>query len=245
MLIPSPRHTAADLELWAELEEADRANATRLGLSAKVEQSVQAIREFIRAGPCYVGVSGGKDSAVTVAILGAAGVLVDIPAVHFRAVPKANPDNALVFAALAERFPAMRLTVIEYESPVPLNDREGAEAVASANFKAACASAGDRRITGIRADESGVRKITLRHLGTNTPNSCRPLGWWTLADVYAYAASHRVPLHPVYGMLGGGRWNRKSLRVDALMGANGDQFGRGIWETEYYPDVVRRLTQGA
>lgn len=71
MLMPSPRHTAADLELWREYEAADLAYpADRLDrLEA---EAVDVIRAFARE-PCYVSVSGGKDSSVLWALASLAG----------------------------------------------------------------------------------------------------------------------------------------------------------------------------
>ncbi|MBX9679660.1 MAG: hypothetical protein K2X38_12930 [Gemmataceae bacterium] len=42
-----------------------------------------------------------------------------------------------------------------------------------------------RYLSGIRADESGVRAMSIRHLGMDTGKSGRPLAWWTGRDVDA------------------------------------------------------------
>ena len=98
-----------------------------------------------------------------------------------------------------------------------------------------------RYICGVRADESGVRKLSCRRLGKTTGVSCRPLAWWSAHDVYSYAAIRRVPLHPTYGMLGGGRWQRERLRVSFLGLTHGRGIGREQWEREYYGDCLRRI----
>lgn len=236
MLMPSPRHTAADLELWREYEAADLAYpADRLDrLEA---EAVDVIRAFARE-PCYVSVSGGKDSSVLWALASLAGV--PIPVRHLDTRPLADPHVADVLAELHRRYP-LPFAVVENWCRY---DARGWHATGT--FEAGIAEINrqlgtDRYICGVRADESGVRKISARHLGKTTERSCRPLLWWSAADVYAYAAIRRVPLHPNYAMLGGGRWTRDKIRVAFLGLTHGDNYGRAEWEREYYGDVIRRL----
>lgn len=59
MLMPSDRHTRADLELWAELEEADRIHGARESMARKAERSIATIREFAARGACYCSISWG------------------------------------------------------------------------------------------------------------------------------------------------------------------------------------------
>lgn len=254
MLIASHRHTKADLAFWRELEAADTIHGSTERMRRKAEAAADEVKRFAAAWPCYAGLSGGKDSACVVAILHAAGLLPSVPVVWFRAMPKHNPDVPLVLRSLESKFPDLQIDIIDYDSPVPFQiSRIEAEETSRRSFDRACGSAEKvhgRRILGIRADESGVRRISYRTLGRSTKNSCRPIMDWTLADVYGYAAVHGVPLHPVYAMFGavlgglsggGARWPRKSLRIDALMGDCGGQFGRSEWEREYYGDEIRRL----
>jgi phosphoadenosine phosphosulfate reductase len=100
---------------------------------------------------------------------------------------------------------------------------------------------GPRHVLGIRADESGGRKMRCRVWGENSPNGCAPIAWWTTADVFAYLAHHDLPVHPAYAMFGGGRWPRERLRVAEIGDTHGRGGGRAEWEAEYYGDVLRRL----
>lgn len=231
MLIPSPRHTPADLALWRELEAADRAHGNRPQLAAKAERSLAVIREFVGAGPCYCGVSAGKDSVVAAALCRI--VSDKIRLVHLKAVPCVNPDNAPVLAALP-----WPVTIVEIDYSA-IDPRLDPETEKDRIFFGAFRDFGDRYVSGIRADESAVRKISLRHRGVSTARSCRPLGWWSVADVFGYLAANDLPVHPAYAMLGGGRWPRETLRVDELGGERGDNFGRSEWESEYYGDALR------
>lgn len=247
MLIPSDRHTSADLALWAELEEADRIHYETLRRSGKVERSLTELERFA-AAPCHAAFSGGKDSLAVLGLLEAAGLLGRVPVVWLRAVPKANPDAAAAVERAATFF-GVGVEVVPYESPVPGHDltRLGAEAIATRAFKTACDRTAARLgtpVVGMRADESPDRRRRFARWGLESPVSFAPLGRWSLADVYAYAAAADLPLCPVYGMLGGGRWPRDRLRVDALFGERGDGSGRAEWEREYYGDVLRGLEAG-
>lgn len=237
MLIPSHRHTTADLALWSEFEEADHINGHRPAMAARITRGMDVIREFVAAGPCYASVSWGKDSTVLAHLVRLAAPA--IPLVWVRVEPIANPDCGAVRDAFLASYPGPYLEVV-----VPCrHDHAGWHATGTleSGFQEAARRFGDRYVSGVRADESGVRKIAMRTRGLSGPRTCRPLGWWSAADVYAYASVSSLPVHPAYAMLGGGRWTRDQLRVSSLGGRRGDQMGRAEWETEYYGDVLRRL----
>lgn len=239
MLIQSDRHTLKDLELWAEYERADlEADRDRL---AKMEASaVECVLSFASAGPCYMSVSGGKDSSALWAIVHLANC--GIEAWHLDTKPLADPYVKVVFNELQNRFP-MPFHVVENWCRWGLDDNEWhATGTFESGMKEVCRRAkATRYICGVRADESGVRKLSCRYHGKTTRISCRPLAWWSTADVYSYAAIRGIPLHPNYAMFGGGRWHREKLRVAFLTLTHGNQFGRAEWENEYYGDVIRRM----
>lgn len=237
MLIPSERHTKEDLRLWAEYESADKAVDVHR-LQRLEREAVQCVQQYASDGPCYMSVSGGKDSSVLWAIVHLANCGVE--AWHLDTKPLADPYVAVVFGELQRRFP-MPLHVVENWC------RRGkttwhATGTFEAGMKEICRRANATRyICGVRADESGVRKISCKYHGQTTGTSCRPLAWWTAQDVYSYAAIRGVPLHPNYAMLGGGRWPRERLRVAFLGLTHGEQFGRREWEQEYYGDALNRV----
>jgi len=234
MLIPSHRHTAADLELWAAYEAADRVHGANL--DAKIEHALNVVRRFAEQ-PCYAGVSWGKDSVVLAHLIAISGM--QIPCVWFRVEPICNPDCARVANEFLQRW-QLQYGVI---TRVCEHDQNGWHATGTLESAAQEAEQrwGIRRILGIRADESGVRRLTCLRNGEDSVNSCRPLAWWTAQDVMGYLARFDLPTHPVYAMLGGGRYDRWWLRVASLGGRRGDGMGRAEWEREYYGDVLRRL----
>jgi len=245
VLVPSDRHRAEDLALWADLEAADRIHGARLLRSGKVDRSLAAIREFVAAGPCYAGVSWGKDSVCLVDLLRREAS--DVPLVYLRPNNRA-PDTDAVRDAYFRAFPGQPY----YEDEVNytdlhargLPDHELDRATDSSWYAAIRrveARHGGRHLLGIRAGESLGRRIRMLRWGESSPKACAPLGWWTTADVYGYLAVRDLPTHPAYAMLGGGRWPRERLRVAEIGDTHGKGGGRREWESEYYGDVLRRL----
>lgn len=244
MLIPSDRHTDADLELWAELEEADAIHAARPALAARSKQSIASICEFAEAGPCHAGTSWGKDSVVLCHLLWNASP--DIPLMHLRPTNH-NPDCDAVRDRYFAQFPGQSYTevVVDYSGidRVGLPDHE-VDRLTDERWYAAIrdyeAVHYDRHLLGIRSDESFGRMIRTLRWGINTARTSAPLAHWRTADIYAYLALHNLPVHPAYAMLGGGRWPRERLRVAEIGDTHGKGSGRRDWEAEYYGDVLRR-----
>lgn len=237
MLIESHRHTQADLDLWKEYEASDATHG--MTLDSKIETSLLTIRRFAEER-CYAGVSWGKDSTVLAHLIAISGC--QIPTVWFRVEPIKSPECCEVRDVFLGTWD---LNYFEIERWC-VHDTDGWHA--SGTLESAAAEAvrtfGPRRILGIRADESGARRLTCLVNGVSSVNSCRPLAWWTAQDVMGYLARFDLPVHPAYAMLGGGRYDRWQLRVASLGGRRGDGIGRAEWEKEYYGDVLRRLETG-
>lgn len=237
MLVQSDRHTAEDLRLWKEYESADRLHAATI--EQKAERSLGVIRDFAKQR-CYAGVSWGKDSVVLAHLVAISGF--DIPMVWFRVEPIKNPDCEVVRDAFLSKW---NVGYFEIERWCRRGEHDWhASGTLESAAKEAESTFGSRRILGIRADESGERRMTCRVNGEASVNSCRPLAWWTAQDVMAYLAEYDLPVHPAYAMLGSGRFDRERLRVASLGGRRGDQFGRHEWEKEYYGDVLNRMAAG-
>lgn len=236
MLIPSPKHTEADLELWRELEEADRVHAQAIG--RRVGESIAAIREFVSRGPCYAGVSWGKDSVVVADLIQR--VTPHVPLCWVRVEPIKNPDCEAVRDAFLSRYPAATYHEVEAWCT---RDASGwhARGTLESGTEQLERLFGQRHILGIRGDESTVRGMRVGRWGLNAINASAPLGHWSAADVMAYLAAHNLPVHPAYAMMGGGRWPRQHLRVASLGGKRGEGHGRAEWEREYYGEALRRI----
>lgn len=238
MLIPSPRHTAADLRLWRELEAADRAHSHSRMLGRNYRRCEEIAKEFLAAGPAYVAVSWGKDSVAVAHLV--LSIAPTTPLCWIRVAPIASPECSLVRDAFLKRHASA-----EYHEIEAWCERDDAGWHATGSLERGIAEAerllGERTILGIRANESSVRHLRVFGLGPNTPRKSAPLAYLTVPDVFGILSMFDLPIHPAYAMLGGGRWARDSLRVASLGGKRGDGIGRAEWESEYYGDELRRI----
>jgi phosphoadenosine phosphosulfate reductase len=226
MLIQSYRHTEADLELWSEYELADMLESVN---PSKVDESIRCIVDFAKDGACYVGCSWGKDSVVLLDMLIRSGL--KLPVVWVRMSGRDNPDCETVRDDFLSRFS------IEYHERNFVYDL----CQKDEHWKAIDREFGNKRITGLRADESTNRRMTIFYHGKSTARSCRPLGFWCCDEIFAWLAKNNLPVHPAYAMLGGGRWDRKYLRTHGIGGTSGTDRGRREWEKEYYGDVLSKI----
>lgn len=237
-LILCDRLTDADLRAWRSLEAADRLYAKRHGdrLRRMADVAARDVLEFLSRGPAYAGVSWGKDSLVLAHLIFQAEL--SIPFVWVKVKPIFNPYCLLVRDAYFERF---KSDYREYEVECERGPRgwlasgtlEQGFDMAIANLKT------DRHISGIRMQESAVRRMRGKRWGVSTEKTCAPLSEWTTQEIFAYLAMYDLPIHSNYAMLGGGRYQRDYLRVASLGGLRGREMGRYEWEYEYYPDMLR------
>lgn len=223
MLIDSHRLKAGDLEHWRSYSAVDAAFANMPGFARKVDRAMATIRTFANK-PCYVSVSWGKDSVTTLDLALRAGF--SGPVVWARWSPWDNPECEAVRDAFLNLYPGLDYHEVDKPDPDPTE--------ASDDWKAVHEAFGARRITGIRAEESPARRLRCRHLGAITKQTCAPLSWWKVGDVFAYLRSRDLPVSACYAMTLGGRIPREQLRVDSLCGDRGAWFGRQEWERLYF-----------
>lgn len=230
MLIASPRHRPEDLRLWAELEAADRETAVSRYLSKQAEGAMELFA-LSSSTPCFIATSWGKDSVVMLHHFVRSNL--NLPVVYVRKTRRDNPDCEIVRDTFLTRFPIDRYHERTFTD---------AQCAREEHWRDVAAEFGARRITGLRADESRSRLLSIGSAGVSTKNSCRPLSHWRSAHVFAYLAQHDLPVHPAYACLGGGRWPREHLRTHSLAGTGrGIGMGRAEWEREYYGDELRRI----
>lgn len=227
VLIITNRHTASDMEAWNDYEDIDSASTWS---SRKAEQSIMVMGEFLSMNEkSCVMVSWGKDSVVLLDLFIKCGV--NRPVVYMRFRNRANPDCDLVRDAfLLTRDTDYHEEVFDYDVV-----RKGDK-----HWRILYDKYG-KRCSGIRNDESRVRALQWCINGFASVNSCRPLSLWKSHEIFAYIHQNKLPLSPVYGYLGGGRYKREQLRTHSLAGSTGSGMGRSEWEKEYYPDVLNRI----
>lgn len=242
MLINSNRITDKDYLLWKEYEEIDAINSISKNLEKKEELAIKEICNFSKES-CYVGVSWGKDSIVVSDLITKYGL--NIPIVHLYCIPSHNLECDKVRDAYIFKYKNIHYVEIKvnYENIYSkglcdidqdkLTDIEWYKA-----FKKVGSLFGNRHISGIRKQESGIRKIRMNRWGLTTKNTCAPIGYWSTLDVFAYLYKYNLPIHPNYAMLGGGRWKREYIRVAEIGDIHGTEIGRREWEQEYYSDIL-------
>ena len=230
MLVDSPRLTAADRAEWTRLARLDGrvAGGAAGRLEAQADRARQTIAGFAAAGPCHAGVSWGKDSVIVAHLVATCGAPIPLVygLVSGRPDRAPNPDAPRVRDAFLGMFPD-----VEYrEVPIVRDIAEIGAAVGCARY-----------VSGVRAAESGKRRMAVRVHGVASANTCRPIAHWPDMDVWAYLRLHDLPVHPAYAASMGGVLDRSRLRVHSFGGEDGAWAGRWVWEDTYWPDVVSGL----
>nr|WP_243864061.1 phosphoadenosine phosphosulfate reductase family protein [Brooklawnia cerclae] len=243
-MIDSPRLSPQDKRAWANLERYDTAFAKRADWPAKEARAHRVINEFAGAGVCYASTSWGKDSTCVAHLVATSGVV--LPLVYVRMRIWESPECLLVRDAFLERYGHL-VDYHEYfvdgglrwwdNADIDRLQRKGSHV--GSQFAEAERHHGSRHITGIRAEESRMRRIVVGQWGEAGPNACRPIARWTAIDVYAYLHRHDLPIHPAYAMSYGGKLDRRWLRVSPIGGISNAHKQRADWEAHYYPDIVR------
>src|SRR5690606_11038963 len=107
-LIPSPRHTAADLAEWRRYEHWDDTLARSSQLDRMADKARALIEQFADAGPCYLSVSWGKDSVVVTHLLATSRAGEPVPLAFPRACPRETPEVDHVRGASVTASPPVR-----------------------------------------------------------------------------------------------------------------------------------------
>jgi phosphoadenosine phosphosulfate reductase len=244
MLINSPRITDRDHAHWERLSHYDDVLSQDPRLTTMANTARQVIRDFAEAGPCYASTSWGKDSTVLADLVATSGV--NIPLVWVRVEKFENPDCPAVRDAFLSKHPHMEALYeeIEVEATAPrwwedgADDAPTSQRTSRGGFTIAEKRHGNRHISGVRAEESRVRRIAQGRWGDAGPYAARPIGRWDATHIFAYLAKHDLPVHPAYAQTMGGHYDRRWLRVSSLGGLRGADRGRAEWEALYYPDIV-------
>ena len=245
-LIPSPRHTAGDLAYWARVEHYDDALSRDPRLDRLEAQGRTAVAQFaLMDDDWYVSVSWGKDSVVAAHI--ALQAVPDARVVWVRSEHWEMPECELVRDAFLASHPGARYE----EILVALRNPKRGEPGYDTRHLDPHADHQDvlkeeltgRYVSGLRAEESRMRRMSIGHRGLVTRNTCRPIGWWDATQVFAYLYREGLPVHSAYGMTVGGRMDRRWLRVHPLCSAPPPRsavYGTDSaeWEDLYYPDVI-------
>lgn len=248
-LITTQTLTRADLDAWERLTVYDRAIAPAVeAMAARAVQEIQRFRDDHPDAVCST--SWGKDSVVVAHLTRIADP--DIPIVW---VPTLRADGTSYEAAASYRVRDAFLDAwpgAYRERPVvAVNPKRGDPGYHPGQYDQPGYQSQDvlsqaitePYISGVRAEESRMRRISIGHRGTTTTRTCRPIGRWTAVQVFAYLAGHDLPVHPAYAASYGGRLDRRWLRVHPLRSkppARSAVYGRDMdsWEDRYFPSLA-------
>lgn len=102
----------------------------------------------------------------------------------------------------------------------------------------------DGALVGVRAQENRGRRMAVYKHGacfekTDGMILCWPMGYWTLAEIWAYFDYYRIPYHPAYDKTLFSR--REDIRVSYAYGETFRTHGRFKWLQYYYPDVFNKF----
>lgn len=240
MLIDTARLTDRDRAHWERLAHYDDALSRDPALTRMEQQGVAAVTRFAETGePWSVSVSWGKDSVVAAHL-----ALLAVPTARLvwaRAKDVETPETEQVRDSFLATHPSARYEEIEYEFRVPLRFEPGHTTAPTQD--ALKETLTGRYVSGLRAQESRTRRISIGHRGLVTTNTCRPIGRWDATHIFAYLTRQDLPIHPAYAMTAGGHYDRQWLRVHPLGTAGPAQSAvhthdPAAWENTYYPDVL-------
>lgn len=245
MLIDSPRLTGPDRAHWERLARFDRLLARDPRLDALEAEGVEAVRGFAAAGPFYISVSWGKDSVAAAHL--ALKAVPDAQIVWVRSLLFDTPECEAVRDVFLASHPDAPYRQIDVAMRNPKRGEPGFEAhhldPSAEHQDVLKENLAGRYVSGLRAGESRIRRISIGHRGLATAHTCRPIGRWSAEDVFAYLDREQLPVHPVYAMTMGGHYDRRWLRVHPLCSApraRSAVHGRDMdaWEDRYYGDVI-------
>lgn len=223
-LIPSSKHTRADLDAWERFAETC---SLRIG-SADYERRKDIARNAVTSAEVdYVSVSWGKDSVVLAHLF--LTLRPRIPIVHISIDPWETDDTLEVRDVMLDAYEA---DYREYHLWVGGEDTTYSPALM---FSLASKEIGPAYASGLRGDESLERARRLQYTGEVSRNVCTPLIRWDGFDVFAYAMEHGLPIHPSYAFLMGGTLSPERCRVAEMnIDGRGNGFGRDERTARYY-----------
>ncbi|WP_162176194.1 phosphoadenosine phosphosulfate reductase family protein [Bifidobacterium actinocoloniiforme] len=239
--------TPADLEVWRGYGRYDQAIGALM--EPLERKAIQEIRKFHELHPdCITNVSWGKDSVVVAHLTWMAD-----PAIPIIWVPAVREDGTCYETEpsfqVRDAFLRAHPGCVYAERPgLPRNPRRGEPGwedymrhVKERHQDMLGEQIHDPHITGVRADESAMRRMSIRSRGLSSTKTCRPIGRWSAEQVFAYLAARDLPVHGAYAASYGGHLDRRWLRVHAIRSAISTSATHyhdiAQWEDDYFPTL--------
>lgn len=234
--------------VWARLDVHKR----------RVDAAFEAVRGAANVGTVGVSYSGGKDSTVVVHLVRS--VIPSAPAALFDSGDEL-PGTAEMAELVGAEVIQPRLTMRDmarysgwwgYDDPVDRDCPFDAKRILIGEPSETFVVKRRLRVVayGLRADESGGRKMHVRLRGTLFQAAdrtwyCMPIARWAVQDVWAYIATHGLAYHPAYDAMAMAGIERDHWRISGLLGERGSEYGRHALLRRYAPaqwdSVVREF----
>lgn len=254
-----------DLEVWDIWQRTCLAHAgTRLH-KRRVEAAKQAAQEALdHTSPWYAAVSAGKDSAVMLHLIAsvaksgeaaAASVVDDVEYPGEREQLSALSDCVGIPIEIASPEMSTWQAIVDSKCAIyePLHDvASGVSKSAFMPVISRIESKYNGVFLGLRAEESKYRNVSRavrgrlyqrnRVSGVGKLWTSTPIADWRGLDVYAYAFTHSVPLHPLYRCCAFvHRKDPSRLRLDWWLPGQHGAKGHVQWLRRYYPSLYTKL----
>lgn len=251
MLITMDTLTRADLAAWEAQQRYDLAIGRSPAHQRRAARAVAEIRAFHDTHPdCVCSTSWGKDSVVVAHLARLADPTIPIvwvPTIRADGISYESESSYQVRDTFLRAWPG----TYEERPAVAINPKRGdtdwtwdqydqpdyhSQDVLKDNIS-------EPYISGVRAEESAVRTMSIGHHGTTTRHTCRPIGKWQATDVFAHLAANDLPIHPAYAATIGGTLDRRWLRVHPLRSkppTRSAVHDRDMyhWEDTYFPTLT-------
>lgn len=247
MLIGMNTLTPVDFEVWRGYGRYDQAIGSYMDQLER--KAIREIRQFHNQHPnCVTNVSWGKDSVVVAHLTWMAD-----PTIPIVWVPAVRKDGTCYETApsfqVRDTFLDTHSGCIYSERPGhPKNPRRGEpgwedymQHVKERHQNMLGEQVKEPHITGVRADESAMRRMSIRSRGLSSTHTCRPIGRWSAEQVFAYLETRELPVHGAYAASYGGDLDRRWLRVHAIRSivSTSATHYKDIarWEDDYFPSL--------
>lgn len=240
-----------------------RMRASRLDRLAR--QSGDQLRVYLAGRKVVLALSYGKDSMVCLDLIHRSGLLSELSLVMWNRTGF-EPEETLAFRDHVRDQYGLG-GVVAYEETVP--EQETLERTLSgvdpsakhptSDFVYECLEQPRWRmmdayeisgtIMGLRQDESRARRMSIAQRGTQYWNRrekaeiCLPVARWTTRDIFEYAASREVPLHPIYHRAPPLGFPRDRVRLSSPVDIGMRDHGQLVMLRRLYPETWAAYAQ--
>lgn len=221
--------------------------------------ATERIAAFVARRCTMLALSFGKDSMVCLHLAQAAGVLDQLPVVMYNGSGMDTPDTVAMRRYVVARYGLRNFVKTQPDQEtlertlrsVDIGARHPTrdfvyECLERPRWRVMDEHEIDGVILGMRAAESRNRAIVVATKGPEywsrreKAETLLPLANWRTEDVFCYAMSRDVPLHPVYKRMPEMGFDRDRVRLSSPVNLVGAGYGQIEALRRLYPDTYRR-----